>query len=142
MDLVVQLQGVVYSFVYGLLFSFLYSLINRLFYRYKKKIIRFIIQVCVGVGFGLTYYFGLLMINHGVLRIYFIISIIIGYIIYENYYAFGSLIVIENIIKTVKKILKPVYFIFHKIHGIIKKLKKKVRKWSKQKQKRKKEKTS
>lgn len=132
MELVTQLQGIVYSVVYGLLFSFIYSFINRLFYRYKKKIFRFIIQVCIGVLFGFTYYYGLIAINNGVLRIYFIFSIIVGYIIYENYYALPSLIVIENIIKMLKKVLRPIYFFFHKIHGIIKKVKK-VIKWPKRK---------
>lgn len=132
MDLVKQLQGVVYSAVYGLLFSFIYSFINRLFYRYKKKIIRFIIQVCVGVLFGFTYYYGLIVINNGVIRIYFIISILIGYIIYEQYYALPSLIVIENIMKIIKQVLRPMYFFFHKIHVIINKVKKVV-KWPKRK---------
>lgn len=132
MELVKQLQGVVYSAIYGLLFSFIYSFINRLFYRYKTKIIRCILQVCIGVLFGLTYYYGLIAINNGVIRIYFIISILIGYIIYEHYYALPSLIVIENIMKMIKKVLRPMYFIFDKIHVIIKKMKK-VIKWPKRK---------
>lgn len=132
MELVTQLQGVVYSAVFGLFFSFVYSFINRLLYRYKKKILRFIIQVGIGIGFGFTYYAGLIAINNGICRVYYIISIIVGYIIYENYYALPSLIVIENIVKMLKKVIRPIYFFFHKIHGIIKKVKK-VIKWPKRK---------
>lgn len=132
MELIEQVQGVVYSFVFGILFSFLYSFINRLFYRYKKAIFRFIIQIMIGGGFGFLYYYGLLVINNGVLRIYFIISIIMGYIIYENYYALGSLIIIEKIIIIIKKILTPIYFIFHKANAIMRKIKK-VIKWPKRK---------
>ena len=133
MQLIIQFQGIAYSFVYSLLFSFLYSFINRLFYRYKKKIVRFILQICIGTCFGFTYYYGLLIINNGVFRIYFFIGLIMGYIVYENYYAFYVLLLMEKWMKVIKKLLKPISFIFSRIRGILKKAKKKVRKWIKRK---------
>lgn len=133
MRLLTQFQGVVYSFVYSLLFSFVYSFINRLFYRYKKKIFRFILQVCIGISFGLAYYYGLLVINNGVIRVYYFIGLAMGYIIYENYYAFHVLIWMEKSMKGLKKLLSPIFFIFSKIRVILKKTKKKVRQWPKRK---------
>ncbi len=132
MKLVQQLQGVAYSFIFGLLFSFVYGFINRLFYKYRKGIIRFILQIFIGLAFGFIYYYGILIINNGVIRLYFIASIIMGYIIYEHYYALPLLIIIERIIKVIKRILKPIYFIFNRLRVIMKKMKK-VIKWPKRK---------
>ena len=79
MDLIKQLQGISYSLVFGFLFTFVYSLINRVFYKYHKSIFRYFIQIIVGIVFGYCYYLGLLVINNGVIRGYFIISLLVGF---------------------------------------------------------------
>ncbi|WRK53436.1 spore cortex biosynthesis protein YabQ [Coprobacillaceae bacterium CR2/5/TPMF4] len=88
MDLIKQLQGISYSLVFGFLFTFVYSLINRVFYKYHKSIFRYFIQIIVGIVFGYCYYIGLLVINNGVIRGYFIISLLVGYVLYLNYYSY------------------------------------------------------
>ena len=134
MSLITQLQGVVYSFVFGLVFNFVYGFINRVFYKYREGIIRFILQIFIGISFGCIYYYGLLVINDGIIRIYFIISIIMGYIVYEHYYALAILMVIERLIIIIKKLLKPIYFIFRKFRAIMREVKKKVKKkWPRKK---------
>jgi hypothetical protein len=133
MKLLNQFQGVVYSFVYSILFSFLYSFINRLFFKYKKNILRYLLQICIGIIFGVTYYYGLLIINHGILRLYYFVGLVMGYIIYENYYAFYMLLWLEKVMKIIKKLLSPIIFIFQKFHGILKAVKKKVKLWHRKK---------
>ena len=80
MDLIRQIQGIGYSLVYGFVFTFVYSLINRLLYKYHQCIIRLFLQIIIGIIFGYIYYLGLLRINNGVIRIYFFVSMLIGYI--------------------------------------------------------------
>lgn len=133
MSLITQLQGVVFSFVFSLLFNAVYSFINRVFYRYRKGIVRFILQIFIGATFGFIYYYGLLIINDGIIRMYFVVSLIMGYIVYEHYYAIPILIIIERLMKIIKKLLRPIYFILNKIRGIIKKMKKRVKRWSRKK---------
>lgn len=127
MDLIKQLQGISYSLVFGFLFTFVYSLINRVFYKYHKSIFRYFIQIIVGIVFGYCYYIGLLVINNGVIRGYFIISLLVGYVLYLNYYSYYMFFVIEAIVKMLKYILSPIIFIFRKINGIIRRMKKVIR---------------
>ncbi|MFQ6792817.1 spore cortex biosynthesis protein YabQ [Thomasclavelia sp.] len=127
MDLINQLQGISYSLVFGFLFTFVYSLINRVFYKYHQSIFRYIIQIITGVVFGYLYYLGLLVINNGVIRFYFIISMLFGYLVYLNYYSYYMFYVIEAVVKMLKYILSPIIFIFKKINGIIKRMKKVIR---------------
>lgn len=127
MDLIKQLQGISYSLVFGFLFTFVYSLINRVFYKYHKSIFRYFIQIIVGIVFGYCYYLGLLVINNGVIRGYFIISLLVGYVLYLNYYSYYMFFVIEAIVKMLKYILSPIIFIFRKINGIIRCMKKVIR---------------
>lgn len=132
MDLVKQIQGISYSLVFGFTFTFIYSLINRLFYKYHKRIFRLILQIVIGIIFGYLYYLGLLVINNGVVRIYFIISMVIGYVLYLNYYSYYMFFLIEIIVSMLKYLLRPIIFIFRKISGIIKRMKR-VGKWLKEK---------
>ena len=127
MDLIKQLQGISYSLVFGFLFTFVYSLINRVFYKYHKSIFRYFIQIIVGIVFGYCYYLGLLVINNGVIRGYFIISLLVGYVLYLNYYSYYMFFVIEAIVKMLKYILSPIIFIFRKINAIIGHMKKVIR---------------
>ena len=115
MDLVKQIQGISY-----------------LFYKYHKRIFRLILQIVIGIIFGYLYYLGLLVINNGVVRIYFIISMVIGYVLYLNYYSYYMFFLIEIIVSMLKYLLRPIIFIFRKISGIIKRMKRVV-KWLKEK---------
>ena len=132
MDLVKQIQGISYSLVFGFTFTFIYSLINRLFYKYHKRIFRLILQIVIGIIFGYLYYLGLLVINNGVVRIYFIISMVIGYVLYLNYYSYYMFFLIEIIVSMLKYLLRPIIFIFRKISGRRKRMKRVV-KWLKEK---------
>lgn len=127
MDLVKQIQVIGYSLVFGFVFTFFYCLINRLFYKYRQRLIRFIVQIIVGIIFGYIYYWGLFKINNGVIRIYFLVCILSGYILYQNYYSYYMYYLIEKIVKMIKYILRPIIFLFRKVDVIIKHIKKVVR---------------
>lgn len=132
MDLVKQIQGISYSFIYGFVFTFVYSLINRLLYKYHQRIFRFFLQIIIGIVFGYIYYLGLLKINNGVIRIYFFISMLVGYILYLNYYSYYMFFLIELLVKVIKYILRPMIFLFRKVNGIIRRVKR-VMRWPKEK---------
>lgn len=119
MDLLQQIQGISYSIFFGFVFTFIYSFINRLFYKYHKHVFRVILQVIIGVVFGFCYYLGLLLINNGVIRIYFMVGIIVGYVLYLNYYCYYMFFIIEVMIRGIKYLLQPIIFIFSKINVIM-----------------------
>lgn len=80
MDLSIQLQVLIISFVYGILFSYLlkmqyhYFFMGKLFYRVFITIL-FVVDNC------LLYFLILRTINHGIFHIYFLISLILGYLL-------------------------------------------------------------
>ena len=131
MTLTVQLQSIAFSFFFGFFFSGFYSFINRLFYRYRKRLIRYFLQVIVGFLVGLLYFLGMVKINDGIIRFYYFIALLIGYLFYEINYAMYCLILLERFMKLLKKILLPLLLVFRKIHGIIKIIRKRVKKWHK-----------
>lgn len=130
MNLIKQIQGISYSLIFGFIFTFIYSLINRLFYQYHKRIFRLILQIIIGIIFGYLYYVGLLVINNGVIRGYFIISLLVGYILYLNYYGYYMYRVIEIIVNMLKYLIRPIAYAYKKISAIIKTVGK-VRRWLK-----------
>ena len=83
MDLVVQLQVLTVSFAYGILFSYLlkmqYKFLfeSKLFYKILITLL-FIFDNC------LMYFLILKTINNGIFHIYFLFSLILGYL-FGNY---------------------------------------------------------
>ena len=73
MDLITQIQGIGYSFVYGIIFTFVYHFIYSHLIKIKIKFIYFIMQGCFGIIFAAIYFIGLLKINEGILRAYFLV---------------------------------------------------------------------
>ena len=84
MDLITQIQGIGYSFVYGIIFTFVYHFIYSHLIKIKIKFIYFIMQGCFGIIFAAIYFIGLLKINEGILRAYFLVSVLAGYVVYQN----------------------------------------------------------
>jgi hypothetical protein len=106
----------------GMVFTFIWSFFNRIFYRYKGKLIRLFFEVILFCVFGIIYYYLLFLINNGVLSIYLPLGILIGVVIYELYYAPKFLYSFELLIKWIKvKILKPIKLAFKRLFAIIKK---------------------
>ena len=117
MDLITQIQGIGYSFVYGIIFTFVYHFIYSHLIKIKIKFIYFII-------FAAIYFIGLLKINEGILRAYFLVSVLAGYVVYQNLMHEKMYIVIVKINQKLTRLFKPVRFVFLKFDGIIGSIKK------------------
>lgn len=133
MDLLVQFQCLFYSFVYGFIMSGIYHILNRFLYK-VPCILRYMFQIIIGMSFGILYFYGLVIINDGILRLYFFLMIFIGYLFYQKYYAYHLLYYLEKVVFFIKKIISPFIFFFHRISVIIQKRMRKVKeKWQKDK---------
>ena len=88
MDLTIQIYSLITSFLFGMIFAleltFFDKLVNKLFFVWK-----FLLSFIFVMLNAFVYFLILLLINHGILHIYFFISIVIGY--YVFYKLFMSL---------------------------------------------------
>lgn len=134
MSLITQLQGVGYSFVFGLLFTFVYHFISFCIFKIKYHIFRYIMQTVIGIMFAGIYFIGLLVINDGIIRSYFICAIVMGYIVYQNIFSEKLYPVIMMIYQGIRFILMPFRIVFYRINDIIIHTKKVIR-WQNQESK-------
>lgn len=84
MVLEVQLQSLIYSFVYGFFFSFLLN-INYKYLFNSTSIYKIIINILFILDNVLLYYIILRYINNGVIHMYFLLMIVFGFV-FGNYY--------------------------------------------------------
>lgn len=119
------------SFVYGIIFTFVYHFIYSHLIKIKIKFIYFIMQCCFGIIFAAIYFIGLLKINEGILRAYFLVSVLAGYVVYQNLMHEKMYIMIVKINQKLTRLFKPVRFVFLKFDGIIGAIKKRVKRWQK-----------
>ena len=131
MDLVTQIQGIGYSFVYGIVFTFMYHLIYSNLVKIKFKYLRYFLQICCGILFADIYFTGLFFINEGVLRFYFLVALLFGLIIYQNYMHQQMMIVIYYIKKAIDYVFFPIRFVFLRFNAIMRSIKKRVKRCQK-----------
>jgi len=80
MTLEIQIQSLIYSFVYGLFFSFFFNLHYR--YLFLSKIAYRIVLNFFFVLVNVFLYFILLkLINEGIIHYYFILMLFLGYLL-------------------------------------------------------------
>jgi hypothetical protein len=79
MKLDIQIYSLGYSFLFGCIFYILLDIFYNFVY-VKKVILRIIFSFIFTMGMAIFYFVGLLYINNGYLHIYFIVSILVGYI--------------------------------------------------------------
>ena len=77
--------------------------------------------------FAAIYFIGLLKINEGILRAYFLVSVLAGYVVYQNLMHEKMYIMIVKINQKLTRLFKPVRFVFLKFDGIIGSIKKRVK---------------
>lgn len=135
MSLIVQIKSLIISLFLGLIISFLYSLINRLTYRFKNTVIRYVIEIMMMAFFSFCYVMINVYVNDGLINFYMILFLIAGAILYERFYAIYLLYLFEGLMGIIKIIFSPVLFIFDLIYGILKKVKRRVKKWRRKKEK-------
>ncbi|MCD7809299.1 MAG: hypothetical protein LUH02_08145 [Erysipelotrichaceae bacterium] len=102
-----------------------YHIVNRICMKIPI-ILRYMIQIILGFFIGFMYYYGLVYLNDGILRMYFFIVIFLGFVVYQKYYAKYMLYYLEIILRFIRRILTPFFFFFHSINAIILRNKKKV----------------
>lgn len=133
MSLIVQFQCLFYSFLFGFVMTGVYHIMNRLLYGIPM-FLRYICQCLIGICFGMLYFYGLVFLNEGILRLYFFIFMLMGYLLYSHYYAYYLLYFLEKIVSIFKRIFSPFIFFFRCINGIIqKRIGRMKRKWQKRK---------
>lgn len=85
MSLEVQLQSLIYSFVFGVFFSYTVNLNYRCLFS-SRRFVKLIINLLFVLVHVLLYFILLKLINSGVLHIYFFMVLVIGFL-FGNYYS-------------------------------------------------------
>ena len=79
MPLIIQIYSFVFSFLFGIFFEILLSINSK--FIYSSNLFVKIISSIIFILFNkLLYFFIIFRINYGVLHIYFLLSILLGYI--------------------------------------------------------------
>ena len=134
MSLFVQFQCCFFSFVCGFVMLSVYHLFHRLMMR-MPFIIRMVFHFLIGILISFVFYSGLVYFNYGVLNIYEFIFLGLGYLVYQKYYAYYELILLEKLIRIMKKIISPFIFFLKKINVIMRlRVRKVMGKWRKEDQ--------
>lgn len=80
MDLEIQLQSLITSLIYGMYLSLIYNILYK--YLYSNNIfIKITWNIMFSVIHALIYFQFMKLINEGIIHIYFIVLLIIGFII-------------------------------------------------------------
>lgn len=120
MSLSQQFQIIIFSFLFGIFFLAVYDLFNRLFYKIKGKLVRFVFELILFSLLATIYFFILFMINDAVLTIYLPLSLILGGLFYFKFLSFPLLKLYESIIKKIKNKFRPYYLSISKKFAIMK----------------------
>ena len=133
MSLLIQFQCLMYCFVYGFVSTGIYHIINRVTYNYHIILV-ILLQIIEGMICSYLFYKGLILINNGVLRIYFFVFMFLGYVFFQKYYSLILLFYLEKCVRIYRRIIQPYIFFFKKIDVIMeKKVKWVKKKWHKRK---------
>ena len=81
-DLTIQFRLIIFSFIYGFMFSCLLDIFNKQIKKYSK-IVEIILSFILIVFMTIIYYVGINKIGNAIFHIYSIISIVIGFVVYD-----------------------------------------------------------
>ena len=81
-DLTIQLRLIIFSFIYGFMFSCLLDIFNKKIKKYSK-IVEIILSFILIVFMTIVYFVGINKIGNAIFHIYSIISVIIGFVVYD-----------------------------------------------------------
>lgn len=131
MSLLVQFKCLFYSFICGFSILSVYHFINRLIYHWPI-FIKLFIDFIMGFIYAYVFYKGIVYFNYGILSIYEFIFLFVGYYVYQKYYAYYELIILERLIRIIIKIISPLVFFFKKINAIMfKRVRSVMKRWQK-----------
>ncbi len=80
MVLTIQINSLIFSFVYGVIFYVLLE-INYKFLYNEKLLIKVIYTLFFLLFNTILYFIGLIKINNGAVHVYFILSILVGFVL-------------------------------------------------------------
>lgn len=80
MKLEIQLQSLVMSFLFGMFFSLIFNVFYKVIFKIKKYL-RLIIAILFLLINTTLYFWLLVLINDGVVHVYFLISILLGFLV-------------------------------------------------------------
>lgn len=84
MDLLIQLQSLLFSFLFGILFNLVLNSFD-LFIYHEKLVIKILSAFLISIFLSVIYFVISMKINQGIIHIYFIGMIIFGYFIDYRY---------------------------------------------------------
>ena len=133
MDLVTQIQGIGYSFVYGIVFTFMYHLIYSNLVKIKFKYLRYFLQICCGILFAGIYFTGLFFINEGVFMFLFFQQLLFIWFNYLSklYAPTNDELSFYYINKAIDYVFFPIRFVFLRFNAIMRSIKEEGEKMSK-----------
>lgn len=82
MNLIIQFKSIIFSFCYGFVLHMLYNI----FYKYLnlcKKRYKCLNNLLFFINSSLIYFVLIKLINNGVIHIYFLISLLLGYLLFD-----------------------------------------------------------
>lgn len=86
MNLKLQIYSLLFSFFFGIFLAFLFIHLSKYFFKYNNLLSNFLVFL-FSMSMSILYFLILLKLNNGILHIYFLILIILGFIIYlYNFY--------------------------------------------------------
>ena len=81
-DLNVQLKLIIFSFIFGFMFSALLEIFNKKINKCKSYL-KFLFSMILIIIMTYIYFIGIQKVGNGIFHIYSIISIIVGFILYD-----------------------------------------------------------
>ena len=113
MNLHVQFQTLVVSFMFGLFYGLGYGFFNRVFL--KAKHLRYILDALFNITWISIYFYTMLYINNGIFILYHYVMLVLGVVFYLRFLATGYLRLVEK----VTWLFLPFDFINKKIRDIL-----------------------
>ena len=80
MDLEIQIQSLITSFLYGMFISLTYNIFYFILYS-KNKVISIVFNALFSLSLSILYFYIMLKINNAHLHIYFLLILMLGFII-------------------------------------------------------------
>ena len=80
MNLEIQIHSLMFSFIFGMFFSLVYNIFYKLLFC-GNKLTRIIVNVIFNIIMFGIYFLCLRIINNGIVHLYFLISLIAGFLI-------------------------------------------------------------
>lgn len=81
----IQVEAFIFSFIYGYLFYYL-TRFNRYIILGKNTFVKLIISIIFVIDIVILYIYTMYKINNGIIHVYFVTSVILGYLVGNSTY--------------------------------------------------------